>query len=74
LYGRAVLTLNSYTPFSGRPHLISSGTYDVRGIRVELYDMVAEVQFLEAIFIIFLDGVATEKVSTVSPVQYANGV
>jgi hypothetical protein len=61
LYRTSALALNSHTPFSGRPHLIASGTDNVRGIRIELYDMIAEMNLLEPFCIKFLDGSATEN-------------
>src|SRR6478672_8861962 len=36
------LAFNSRTPSSGRPHLIASRTYNVRGILIGFADMVAE--------------------------------
>jgi hypothetical protein len=45
--GPEVLALNSRTPFSGRPHLIASRTYDVRGILIDRGEIVAEMYFLE---------------------------
>jgi hypothetical protein len=39
---RTILALQSSPPFSGRPHLIASRTYKVRGILIGPGEMVAE--------------------------------
>jgi hypothetical protein len=36
-----VLALNSRTPFSGRPNLIASRAYNVRGILIDREDFIA---------------------------------
>ena len=61
----AVLALNSRTPFSGRPHLIASRTYNVRGILIDRDEMVAEMHLLEHVCIMFLDGLPTVNRSCV---------
>ena len=49
------MALNSRTPYSGRPHLIASCTYNVGGILNALSNMVADTPFLEQVCKRFFD-------------------
>ena len=50
-----VLAFNSRTPSSGCPYLITSRTYNVRGILIYRDDIVGELRFLEQLCIPFFD-------------------
>src|SRR5271166_875905 len=56
LHRATVLDLKGYTPFPGHPCLISSRSYNVRGILLELAHMLGEMRFLEPVCKEFLDG------------------
>src|SRR5271165_5720242 len=52
----AILALNSHTPFSKRPCLIASRTYNMRRILIRRGNMVAEMKLFEPVSKRFLDG------------------
>ena len=57
----AILSLPSLTPLSGCPQFVASRTYQVRGIRVQLGDVVFGVPPLVQLCIIFLSGLPTSE-------------
>ena len=59
------MALNSLTPSSGRPHLIASRTYNVRGILIDREKKVAEMDLLEHVRPMFFDGLLTVNRSCV---------
>ena len=65
IYRTEVLALKSRSPFPAGPCFIASRSYNVRGILITRFDMVAEMNLLEDICIVFLDGVSTVNRSCV---------
>jgi hypothetical protein len=53
------VALKSCVPFSIRPHLFASRTYDVRGILIGLADVVANMNSLEEICEMFFERLPT---------------
>src|SRR5258708_29942518 len=58
-YRIAGLFLKNQIPFPVAPHLVTSRSYDMRGMLIRFVDMVAEVQILEHICKMFLNGLPT---------------
>ena len=54
----AAIDLITQTPSSVAPCLIACRSYNVRGTLIALVEMVAEMQFLEHVFIMFLNGLS----------------
>jgi hypothetical protein len=57
--------LHSRTPCSGRPQLIASRAYNVRGILIDRDEAVAQMKLLEQVCMKFLDGRPTVNRSSV---------
>jgi hypothetical protein len=65
IYRTEVLALKSRSPVPAGPCFIASRSYNVRGILITRFDMAAEMNLLEDICIVFLDGVSTVNRSCV---------
>ena len=59
IYRTEVLAFKSRSPFPAGPCFIASRSYNVRGILISRDDMVAEMNLLEQVCIMFLNGLPT---------------